>query len=267
MDVQQGRIASDQWSIVASYVRTATRYCVSPLTIGEIIWALAGGDAKYFGSHQQRLRVLLSPNSRPEVFDFVPYFTAHQLGIEFPRPAHLEDDFLGTIDLILEAPSKDALLEGFQREGAHVGQTARVRIDRFAREHAETLSNYEAFMEARRNANPGPLNQVQWASGVAGFYGIPPESVDLPSLAAGLSAAYEHEMFANRLLNNPSFSVSRNRSDLIDGQQLIYLCDPQVVFISNDSDFRNRITNSPQLASIQTFSEVFRRASNGLPLL
>jgi hypothetical protein len=98
---------------------------------------MANGDADYFEKHKRRLRVLLSPGPPAEVFDFIIYFVAQELGLTVQRPPHLEDDFLGAIDLILSAPSKEALLDGFPLPGAESDQTVRIRIDRFVKEMEE----------------------------------------------------------------------------------------------------------------------------------
>jgi hypothetical protein len=263
INAERGRISGDDWSFAASYLRSATRYCISPLTIGELIFALVNGDPEHFAQHQRRLRVLLGPGSQAEVFDFIPYFFARQFGLSIDRPAHLEDDFLGAIGLILEAPSKDSLLQGFRRKGEYSGQTARIRIDRFAQEHTDSLDKYIEFMEARRRSATGAISPEQWASFFPPFYGISGNGIDISEIAERLSAVYEFEMSVNNLVKSDKFSISKNRSDLIDGQQLFYLCDPEVIFISDDSDFKNRVKNSIQSMRIKTFAELLACATTG----
>ena len=267
IDAERGTIPHDAWFLVASYLRNAARYSISPLTAGELIYALANGDPCYFTQHQRRLRILLSPGENAEVFDFITYFFAQQFGLNVTRPDHLEDDFLGTIDLILEAPSKEALLQGFQRPGENSHQTARVRIDRFANEHSQTMQKYVEFMGSRKQAGKLEAPPREWASLLLKLYGVPDGDLDPLEVAERLSAMYEFEMAVNNLMKSNKFLVSKNKSDHLDGQQLCYLCDPSVVFVTNDSDFKNRTKKSRQSSRIKSFSEILALAIAKSPLI
>lgn len=133
INAANGRIPPEDWCIVGPYLRQTTRYCVSALTVAELLWALANSEEEHFEQHLRRLRALLAPHSQPEVFDFIPYFTARQLGLAIRRPAHLEDDPLKAINRILSAPSKAALSSGFSDPFASTGQRVRIRLDRSGR--------------------------------------------------------------------------------------------------------------------------------------
>lgn len=266
IDAERGSISQSDWSVVSSYLANTARYCIFPLTIGELEYALANSQDEHFEQHKRRLRILLSPGEPTEVFDFIKYFFAGQFGVRIQRPAHLEDDFLATIDLILEAPTKGSLLSGFKRRDDQ-NQTARVRIDRLAKEHNDGLSNYVQFMSFRKTSAGGKVSLEQWATFFTQFCDASGQSPDVNDVARRLSAAYEFEMSVNKLMKNPNFSVAKNRSDAIDGQQLFYLCDPDVVFVSKDSDFKNRTKRSTQTKQIKTFDELLNCASKGLPLV
>lgn len=266
-DVERGTIPRDDWSAAVSYLREAARYCVSPLTVGELIYALVKGGEQHFEQHQNRLRILLSPSENAEVFDFINYFFANQFGLNVARPPQLEDDFLGSIRLILGAPSKKALLEGFSPKGSDPNQSVKVRIDRFCTEHERNREAYVKFMELRRAGGEFLIPPHQWASLWLDFYGIADGEVSISEVSNRLSAAYEFEMALNNLLKNPNFSTEKNKSDHVDGQQLFYLCDPTVAFITNDSDFKNRTRKSRQADQIKSFEELLIAAARGSALL
>lgn len=266
-DAERGHIGADDWERASIYLRHATRYCVSALTVSELLAGLAGAGPRYFEKHKRRLRVLLSPNPQAEVFDFIKYFVARRLGLTIQRPEHLEDDFLNTISIVLSAPSKEALLDGFPLPGVKPQQTVRIRIDRFVQEMEENRSAYVNVMGYRQGRAIPKLSPRDWASNLMKLYGASSDSDSLAKVAESLSAAYEFEMSVNALVRNPNFSVSKNASDLFDGQQLCYLCDPNVVFITNDSDFKTRAGKSPQATRIKTFAELLSSADNNSPLL
>jgi hypothetical protein len=52
IDVERGRISGDEWSCAVSYIKNTTRYCISPLTVGKLIYALANGDSAFFKPHR-----------------------------------------------------------------------------------------------------------------------------------------------------------------------------------------------------------------------
>jgi len=228
---------------------------------------MANGDSEYFEKHKRRLRVLLSPGPRAEIFDFINYFVARELGLRVQRPEHLEDDFLNVIALILSAPSKDALLDGFPVPGTKSDQTVRIRIDRFIREMEENRTGYVEVMGYVQGRIATEVSPQIWASKLLQFYGVSGPADFVKAVAERLSATYEFEMAVNKLVQNPNFLVSKKTSDLIDGQQLCYLCDPNVVFITNDSDFRTRAGKNPQAKRIKTFAEVLASAESNSPLL
>lgn len=270
IDVGRGTITQGDWSRAASFLRESTRYCVSPLTIGELLCGLVNSEERHFESHKQQLRILLAPQPAPEVFDFIPYFVADQLGLSIDRPPLLEDDFLGSLRLILDAPSKAALRDGF-RLRQNPNQTAKVRVDRLVHEHNETLHKYFKFMERRRVVikrnwrGPGHfrVEPSLWTSYILNAHGVSGSSLDPSAVAPRLSAAYEFQMSLNVLINSTTFSISRNRGDLVDGQQLFYLLDPNAFFITNDSRIRSRVAASSQSNRVKSFTELTDCAVHG----
>jgi hypothetical protein len=273
INAECGQIPQAEWECVSGYLRQTARCCVSALTVTELLAALARSDESYFERHKRRLRALLAPCSEPEQFDFIPYFTAERLGIKLARPPQLEDDFVNTIKLILSAPSKASLNAGFPHP-SDPQQTVKIRLDNFAREFASNQEAYVRESELRRNFLPQPKNSKEpfisirdWAVSLLARFNVMPEPELLGKVSEMFSALYEYEMSFLTLLRNPQFDVKKNVSDLPDAQQLCYLCDPETIFVTDDSDFRNRIHTSPQSKRILKFSDVLRSARENRVLL
>jgi hypothetical protein len=53
---------------------------------------------------------------------------------------------------------------------------------------------------------------------------------------------------------------------LIDAQQLYYLSDPTVVFITDDSDFKKRLKSAAPQERVLSWSELLAYAKRGVPL-
>ncbi|MGA7884953.1 MAG: hypothetical protein WCA44_04360 [Acidobacteriaceae bacterium] len=155
IDAGRGAISADEWSAAAGYLKVATRYCISPLTAGELIFGLERSGEKHFENHRRELQILIAPNGDAEVFDFIPYFVGLQLGLDVARPAHLEDDMLGSIGLILDAPSKAALLSGYLHPN-HPGKTVRKPWDRRnVPRHNGTRQIFSGQAQVDRGGKPG----------------------------------------------------------------------------------------------------------------
>jgi len=142
-----------------------------------------------------------------------------------------------------------------------------IRIDRFALEHAESKKKYIEFMSIRRAENVQRIPIKTWISNLLSYYGISGNSLTIKNVAERLSANYEFEMSVNNLIRNENFSISKSSSDHVDGQQLCYLCDPSVVFVTNDSDFRNRTRKSSQANRIISFTELLACTNSKRSLL
>jgi len=266
INAASGKIAESDWHRCARYLKETTRYCVSSLTLMELLAALARSDERYFEQHQKRLRILLAPSDNPEVFDFIPYFTAKVLGFQIERPSHLEDDFLGTVRLILSAPSKASLEGGFSPDFSP-DKTARVRLDRLADEVDRMHLSYIAHMQRLREVEGNSVAPSDWVTSLLGFYGVTNASEDLKRRTfESLSASYEFEMSVRNFLRNGNFKIETHTSDLVDGQQLIYLCDSSTIFITDDSDFKNRVQNSPQASRIKSLSDILVCERQNAPL-
>lgn len=275
MEAERGDISSEKWERVCLFLRQTTRYCLSPLTIGELLLALAKSNDRHFERDKRRLRYLLSPYSTPEVFDFLPYFAARQLGAYKHRPEHLEDDFVSTIGLILSAPSRESLEAGF-RDPHNPSQTVHIRLERFLSQIKQLRQSYVNFLEWQRGfiqtvkskQAGGALIPVDvWAGHVLKYHGLEATGDSVNMAINKFSAMYEHEMASLKLLRNPNFQIESNASDHVDGQQLGYLSDPETVFITNDSDFRIRIRESPQAHRIKSFNDLLCSAERNRPLL
>jgi hypothetical protein len=52
---------------------------------------------------------------------------------------------------------------------------------------------------------------------------------------------------------------ANNSSDWIDFQQLFYLADPSLLFVTEDKDFRNRTSGTTQSNQIVSFDQFFAR--------
>jgi hypothetical protein len=265
INAASGRITETDWHEAIGHILTSEEYWISPLTLGEIILSIAKGDEKYFEIGKTRLRTIYC-NGRGKFFDFPRYFIAGTLGLRDRRPLNLEDDFGFSIQVILLADSKRNLAEGVALP--HLKQTrAKVRIDRFLSEIEANQQHYVELFSTRKGSSKNKLTPEQWAMPALRLYGIHDDEAARSRFIESLSAAYQFDVALLDLARNRNYDLRKNVSDLVDTQQLCYLCDPTVVFVTDDSDHRHRLLGNAQSNRVLTFREVLTRIRGKKPLL
>jgi hypothetical protein len=257
-------IPEADWAEATDYVHRVSDYCISPLSVGEVILSIARSDEQYFETCKIRLRKLYLEGKRT-FFDFPRFFLAQTLGFKVNRPGHLEDNFDFSVQIVLLARSKSELLNGVTVP--YLTKKVKIRIDRFTEEVEAIQSWYVAWMSQLKGTKKISPSPDEWAENALSFYGIEKDETAREIFLRSLPAAYQFELALFDLARNGNFDVKKNVSDLIDAQQLIYLCDPTVVFVTDDSDFKKRVHGNSQSARILSFRELLRRARTGAPLL
>lgn len=263
MNAANGVIPEEEWREATDYIQEMAQYWISPLTAGEVILSIAKADEDHFDKGRERLRRLYIKGSR--FFDFPRYFVAETLGLPDKRPAHLEDDFGFSIQVILLADSKRQLLEGVPLP--YLTARVRIGIDRFQSEVEEIQQRYVRLLSTLRGKKKASLSPEEWAHKALSLLGIENDNTIRDRFLRALPAAYQFDMVLFDLARNTNFDPQRNVSDLIDTQQLCYLCDPAVVFVTNDTDHKNRLRGNLQAGRILTFRDVLQRARDDEPLL
>jgi len=264
INAANGQIRESDWDDASLYIRRVGEYWTSPLTVGEILLSIARGEPDYFEAGKARLRRVYSAGSK--YFDFARYFVAKTLGLPDKRPARLEDDLGFVIQICLLAESKDELLE----EGVpipYLTRRVRIRLGRFLDEIDRIQQNYVQRFTLLKGRGKINLTPEEWARPILTLYGIEGDRSAREAFLVALNAAYEFEMALFNLARNTNYDLQKNVSDLVDAQQLCYLADPTVVFVTDDSDHKKRLRGSAQSGRILSFRQLLRRAHSQEPLI
>ncbi len=117
-------------------------------------------------------------------------------------------------------------------------------LDRAKKEQTE---RDRAVVEALRE---GPVDWSQhplyFAQGLANRVGRPFQAGSEAGIVERLSAYYEFQMETlRRALADPKYNFGKHQNRALDGEQLVYLADPQHNFVTLDGGFRC-VKNSPQ---------------------
>lgn len=159
----------------------------------------------------------------------------------------LEDDFIDraekTINQCLSTDSAD----DFRESAGKLKDVLDKMKDSTAKDFARLVELY------RKDPLVGEEFSQVWAHGIAQRVKADPKSRPLPEIVAGLSAYHEFEEERLKVAaSNPGYKPDEN--DLLDSEQLVYLGDPALHFITCDGGYLKRIKQSAQAARIHKAS-------------
>jgi hypothetical protein len=92
-----------------------------------------------------------------------------------------------------------------------------------------------------------------WFRGIANSVGADPKSRSVDEIKSALSAYHEYEQAKLKVaLDEPEYNPLSltNQNDIIDAEQLVYLWDPTLCFLTADKKVKNRVKASVQASRI-----------------
>lgn len=118
----------------------------------------------------------------------------------------------------------------------------------------ETAQNFGRLLEAARTE---PLEGEKfcdaWFRGIANRVKADPASKPMAEIVSKLNAYHEFEQSKLRnAVQSKDYNPEKHANDLLDAEQLIYLADPSLCFLTCDTGFQNLVKKSPQAARIIT---------------
>ena len=254
IDIAKRVIDRRMWARVWRKIMSRFQYVISPLTLCEILRGIASGTDLYFDDNREALRVLVPPNSEKRFLAFPAAFVLQTV------PCHKTEaqgfgakDFEKWVKVVLMAPNKHALeagnvsLGGSVRTygfncGLHVAQ-----LSQGEHEHVEELQ------KLRGGSLQVPSN-LAWAAGILARQGLSPTPEDCMKLAESLDAAFHFDMCLYGLAQTSNYNFEKHRTDWIDEQQLYYLTDSRVHFLTRDGRLREWTKASTQACRILDFN-------------
>jgi hypothetical protein len=160
----------------------------------------------------------------------------------------LQDDFTDRAEkTITQCLSTDSA-DDFQESAGKLKDALDKMKDSTAKDFARLVELY------RKEPLVGEEFSEVWAYGIARRVKADPQIRPLQEIVAGLSAYHEFEEERLKVAaSNPAYKPDKN--DLIDSEQLVYLGDPSLHFITCDGGYLKRIKKSAQAARIHKVSK------------
>lgn len=117
----------------------------------------------------------------------------------------------------------------------------------------QSAHSFKTMIEyARKQNNKFDMTDA-WFRGIANSVGADPRSRSVDEIKNALSAYHEYENAKLKVaLDEPEYNLLSltNQNDIIDAEQLVYLWDPTLCFLTADKKVRKRVTVSPQAPRI-----------------
>jgi hypothetical protein len=261
-----GAIPRADWIFLQDYFEVETDYHISPLTVAEILDRINKDENnRYFRRTQEQIRCLYPHGKRKKFFDFTRYFISRTIfGKEAKRPFMLEKDFAFDLEILLWAGSRSQVTQGVPMPYLMNG-SYRLRLEKFSDEIQGIRNIYKQWLGLLKGRKKFSFTPEEWLNDALKTVGM-----DTPDnrkkFIDALPAAYQFEHWIIDAARNHNYNLDKNISDQIDAQQLYYLCDPTVIFITNDTDHKIRLKGNSQQQRIKTFSEVFDFVRKGKSL-
>lgn len=125
---------------------------------------------------------------------------------------------------------------------------------KLAKERDAYLAKYIAYLEGFRKQGFRFKNKSSWVAGALAHLGLAGTAENGRTLLEGADAWYCFEKFILTAVSG-NYNFRKHTSDLVDGQILQYLCDPNLFLVTSDGPLKKRTLMSTQAERILTPKE------------
>ena len=253
----KGTISPSDWRKFAEFVNRDYSYCISPLTFVELAMGIARGPAQYFNQNRESVRALWSLSDARVVFPIPRHFVLRSVfGLQPPAEPHLENDFELCVRVILAARDKAQLAVGPVAVPGYERGRYKFNLEKMIAETETFMTAFSNAFNFARGSTSVRVTKASWIDTCIRFLGVVDTQENRAKFENALDAEFVLESEFDQLRRSGNYDFCRHRSDLMDCQQLLYLSDPAVNFVTGDEKLRNRTISSSQAGRIHLFQEL-----------
>jgi len=261
IDVARGTVPAQEWNAIAQTIRRKYTYVISPLTGYELIAGLHTGQPEFFNQNREALRVLY-PAGKKKVLPVLKVFVPFQLFGERRAPGPATPNLDLWIRMVLKSKDRASLESGQMKVGAGRRKLG-LDLGNVNKQMRDIENGYATYFRRFVDAEVPDLTRELWVDFVLKEYDEEFRLNHRDLVAVRTDAAYHFSVTLWRLAKDPRYNIHRYKSELVDAQQLYYLCDENLVFLTSDSRLKNKILMSTQANRVLTLDEV--RSGSVLP--
>jgi hypothetical protein len=255
-------ISAADWALVRKYILKHYEYCMSPITLYELLVGLEHAQAQYFLKSQRAFKAFY-PSHAKSFLQLPRYFVLeHIFGRHVEPPDHIATDLDRWCRAILKARRKSEIESGTVTLPGYRGGFG-LHLDKIVRQIKEKQEGYVDAFENLRSIDSGQYTPELWAESVLRMIDEEATPANIGKVIGAVDAPY---LFGKELwsLLRSKYDYAKHLSDLLDEQQLYYLADPTLLFICNDEKLRARVRKGRDSARIMNFEELKAEASKSI---
>jgi len=258
--VSDGAIPAAMWEEVIERLAGKYKYRVSFTTFIEVVNALAGGDESHFEQNRKRLLVLTDVNG----CEFLPmpgqFLRTAVLGLSSERPEFSPEQLKEVwMPVIRGAQRKEDLSLGnvvMASLPGDVDLTAGIDLAMVRRQMEAGKRLWGEQLGLAKNAGKGMPPPDLYASFILAFDAHAPQSPEnVGRVSRALDAAYCHLAHIHLESTKGAYKFEGKLQDWIDNQQLMYLADPNLTFVTADRKLTAKLGKSLDRQRVRGFEE------------
>jgi hypothetical protein len=237
-------------------IETKYAYCISPLTMLELFRRLTTCDESHFHENRESLRAMYGPSSKRRFLRFPGHFLlVNILGESKKNHLFEPEDFSLWVRATLRAANLTELQEGKVDLGDK-SCTFGMNLEKIEKQHLTGIDEHVKLLTDFRDGKfIAPPDSNKWAHGILESLHDDASAQKCMRASNSLDAAYRYDRALLNMAKNKNYDFSKKSSDWIDFQQLFYLADPSVLFVTEDKHFKNRTSGTVQANQIVSFDK------------
>jgi hypothetical protein len=237
---------------VSKFISRNWVYLISPITVDELLRGIHKGGPDKFHESKRALGAVYPVGPKlflPAPADYVAYYI-----------------FGKSSDVLHQGPQRDAIIRAFLqiRDRSEVStkrilfgsrETALSYLQGINRWYLERYNAYATDYESVRNKGVS-VGKEEWARHHLSNLGALNTPENRKTILEALSASYHLSQFGIQAMRDKGYDFFKHSSAIADNQQLSYLCDPAIHFVTNDKKLKTHCQPSPQVSRIWTWPEL-----------
>jgi hypothetical protein len=260
ISVSDGVIPAADWKRVLEKLAGRYRYRVSFTTFMEIVNALAGGDEDHFDQNRKRLLLLTDV----EACEFLPmpgqFIRTVMLGLPPERPEFSPERLRGEwMPVIRRARDKHDLLSGnvvMESLSGGIDLTCGIDLAMLRKQMQDGKQLWGEELRLAKNGHKEMPPAELHAEFILQFdVHAPGTRENVQRVSRCLDAAYCHLAQIHHQSTKGAYKFDSNLQDWIDNQQLMYLADPDLTFVTADRRLIAKLGKSLDRQRVREFTE------------
>jgi len=260
INVSDGVIPAEVWEKVLERLGGKYKYCVSFTTFMEIVNALAGGDEHHFEQNRKRLLVLTNVAE----CKFLPmpgqFIRTAVLGLPLERPDFSPEQLQRVwMPVIRQAHDKHDLSSGnvvMMSLPGGIDLTVGLDLTMLRKQMKDGKELWAEELRLAKNGEKEMPPAELHATFILRFDVHAPQTQEnIQRVSRALDAAHCHLAQIHHESTKSVYKFDSKLQDWIDNQQLMYLADPDLTFVTADRRLIAKLSKSLDRHRVREFTE------------